>query len=184
MKTKKFLITTLMSALFLAFVACSQSAEKKEADDAQAQKTEQQAAEKQETAKKEMTQAVDSAKKAMDQQKVDKFAMMDADKSGDVSQEEFVAFASDKAFAMKDKNKDGKLQKDECKRFDDFNKNGDDFVSKEEFVEGHKAMFGKIDANGDGKITKDEFQGFMKKMMAGKKCGAGKCGAGKCGGGK
>jgi uncharacterized low-complexity protein len=72
---------------------------------------------------------------------------------------------------------------------------GDGSVTKEEFMQGHEVMFGRMDANGDGVIDADEQSAGMKMMMEGKcgegKCGGekkaateGKCGEGKCGGSK
>ncbi len=40
--------------------------------------------------------------------------------------------------------------------FERFDKNGDGFVSKEEFAAGRTAMFAKLDANGDGVIDQAE----------------------------
>ena len=77
---------------------------------------------------------------------------------------------------------------------------GDGNVTREEFMQGHDAMFGKMDANGDGVIDADEQSAGIKMMKEGKcgegKCGGamatdkaktmkeGKCGEGKCGAGK
>ena len=72
---------------------------------------------------------------------------------------------------------------------------GDGSVTKEEFMQGHEVMFGRMDANGDGVIDADEQSAGMKMMKEGKcgegKCGGekksateGKCGEGKCGGSK
>jgi uncharacterized low-complexity protein len=72
---------------------------------------------------------------------------------------------------------------------------GDGGVTKEEFMQGHEVMFGRMDANGDGVIDADEQSAGMKMMKEGKcgegKCGGekktateGKCGEGKCGGSK
>ena len=58
--------------------------------------------------------------------------------------------------------------------------NGD--VSKEEFMQGHEAMFTKIDQNGDGVIDPAERAAHMDKMKGFMKDG--KCGEGKCGGSK
>ena len=58
--------------------------------------------------------------------------------------------------------------------FDKFNTDGNDFLSKEEFEAGHKAMFEKMDANKDGFIEASELKDMHK-------CGEGKCGEGKCG---
>ena len=58
---------------------------------------------------------------------------------------------------------------------------GDGKVTREEFMQGHAAMFDSMDSNGDGVIDADE-----KGAHHGKKhCrmhGEGKCGEGKCGG--
>mgnify|MGYP003574110674 FL=1 len=56
---------------------------------------------------------------------------------------------------------------------------GDGAVTKEEFMQGHDAMFDKMDANGNGVIDADENASCMKKMMKEGKCGEGKCGASK-----
>ncbi len=56
--------------------------------------------------------------------------------------------------------------------------NGDGSISKEEFMQGHDTMFGKMDTNGDGVIDADEQSARMKMMKEGK-CGEGKCGASK-----
>jgi len=70
--------------------------------------------------------------------------------------------------------------------------NGDGNITREEFMQGHGAMFGKLDTNADGVIDADEQSAGMKMMMEGQ-CGAaratdksktmkeGKCGEGKCG---
>jgi uncharacterized low-complexity protein len=50
---------------------------------------------------------------------------------------------------------------------------GDGAVTKEEFMQGHDAMFGKIDANGDGVLDADE-QATCTKMMKEGKCGTSK----------
>jgi len=77
---------------------------------------------------------------------------------------------------------------------------GDGSITKEEFMQGHEAMFGKMDKNSDGAIDADEKKACTKTMKEGKcgegKCGGakavdkakamkeGKCGEGKCGGNK
>ena len=56
---------------------------------------------------------------------------------------------------------------------------GDGKVTKDEFMQGHEAMFHKIDQNGDGVIDQAERDAHMNKMkgfMKGGKCGEGKCG--------
>lgn len=59
-------------------------------------------------------------------------------------------------------------------------------VSREEFMQGHEAMFEEIDADGDGFIDREERRAHMKQkkgFMKQGKCGGGKCGEGKCGSG-
>ncbi len=59
---------------------------------------------------------------------------------------------------------------------------GDGKVTKDEFMQGHEAMFHKIDQNGDGVIDQAEREAHMGKMKGFMK--GGKCGEGKCGGSK
>ncbi len=59
---------------------------------------------------------------------------------------------------------------------------GDGKVTKDEFMQGHEAMFGKIDQNGDGVLDQTERDAHMKEMRSFMK--EGKCGEGKCGGSK
>lgn len=59
---------------------------------------------------------------------------------------------------------------------------GDGKVTKDEFMQGHEAMFEKIDQNGDGVIDQTERGAHMMKMKGFMK--EGKCGEGKCGGSK
>lgn len=59
---------------------------------------------------------------------------------------------------------------------------GDGKVTKDEFMQGHEAMFHKIDTNGDGVIDQAEREAHMGKMKGFMK--GGKCGEGKCGGSK
>jgi len=59
---------------------------------------------------------------------------------------------------------------------------GDGNVTKDEFMQGHEAMFDKIDQNDDGVIDPAERAAHMAKMkgfMQGGKCGEGKCGGSK-----
>jgi hypothetical protein len=86
---------------------------------------------------------------------------------------------------MIDANKDGKVSKDEwvayqTRLFMALDKNGDGFLDVEEFYGNPKAvdfatggyaraletkqMFGKIDANGDGKVSREEFMNFQMKV--------------------
>ena len=59
---------------------------------------------------------------------------------------------------------------------------GDGKVTKGEFMQGHEAMFEKIDQNDDGVIDPAERKEHMKRMKGFMK--EGKCGEGKCGGSK
>ena len=83
------------------------------------------------------------------------------------------AMATDNTNAMKE----GKCGEGKCgmKMMDT---DGDGKVTKDEFMQGHETMFGKMDANGDGVIDADEQSAAMKMMKEGK-CGEGKCGASK-----
>jgi len=86
---------------------------------------------------------------------------------------------------MIDANKDGKVSKDEwvayqTRLFMALDKNGDGFLEVEEFYGNPKAvdfatggyaraletkqMLGKIDANGDGKVSREEFMNFQMKV--------------------
>lgn len=57
---------------------------------------------------------------------------------------------------------------------------GDGKVTKDEFMQGHEAMFELIDTNGDGVIDQTEREHHMQKMRT--KMKEGKCGPGKFGG--
>jgi uncharacterized low-complexity protein len=59
---------------------------------------------------------------------------------------------------------------------------GDGDITRDEFMQGHEAMFGKIDQNGDGVIDPAERAAHMNKMKGFMQ--EGKCGEGKCGGSK
>ncbi|MFQ5643610.1 MAG: hypothetical protein ACE5FQ_07915 [Thiogranum sp.] len=59
---------------------------------------------------------------------------------------------------------------------------GDGKVTKDEFMQGHEAMFEKIDKNNDGVIDRKERAEHMQQMKGFMKDG--KCGQGKCGGSK
>jgi uncharacterized low-complexity protein len=59
---------------------------------------------------------------------------------------------------------------------------GDGKVTRDEFMQGHEAMFEKIDQNSDGVIDQTEREAHMKKKRGFMKDG--KCGEGKCGGSK
>jgi uncharacterized low-complexity protein len=59
---------------------------------------------------------------------------------------------------------------------------GDGKVTRDEFMQGHEAMFDKIDQNGDGVIDQAEQEAHLKKMQG--FMDTGKCGEGKCGGSK
>jgi uncharacterized low-complexity protein len=92
-------------------------------------------------------------------------AMMDADKDGKVTKEEFMA-AHEKMFAEKDKNSDGVLDADELKAGE--GKCGEGKCGGDKAA---KAGEGKC---GEGKCGGDKAA----------KAGEGKCGEGKCGGAK
>ena len=59
---------------------------------------------------------------------------------------------------------------------------GDGKVTKEEFRQGHDAMFSSTDSNGDGVLDADERNAHREMMRQRKgRCGAGKCGKGRDG---
>ncbi len=92
--------------------------------------------------------------------KQDKFAMIDTDGNGSISEEEFNVFVAAKT-AKIDVNEDGKITKDECDHFDELNTDGDDVISDEELEAGHKMMHAKIDTDQSGEISKEEMQAHM-----------------------
>ena len=56
---------------------------------------------------------------------------------------------------------------------------GDGKVTKEEFRQGHDAMFSSTDSNGDGVLDAEERNAHREMMRQRKgRCGAGKCGRG------
>ena len=59
---------------------------------------------------------------------------------------------------------------------------GDGEVTKDEFMQGHEAMFENIDQNADGVIDATERDAHMQQMRGFMQDG--KCGEGKCGGAK
>ena len=62
--------------------------------------------------------------------------------------------------------------------------NGDGNITREEFMQGHEAMFDSMDTNHDGVVDGSEQDAHMKMMKEGN-CGAGKMSQeGKCGAGK
>ena len=138
---KKLTFITLVFASVLFITSCGEA--KKEVKD---------------EVKKEVK---DEVKKEV--KKADHFAEIDLDENGKVTKEEFSAH-SKVEFTEKDANKDGKIQKEECGKFDMFNKDGDDFLSEEEFVNGHDGMFAKIDTDADGSFTKADMKAFQVSM--------------------
>ena len=92
--------------------------------------------------------------------KQDKFAMIDTDGNGSISEEEFNVFVAAKA-AKIDVNEDGEITKDECEHFDELNTDGDDVISDEELEAGHKMMHEKIDTDQNGEISKEEMEAHM-----------------------
>ena len=83
-----------------------------------------------------------------------------------------------KCGASKGKGKEGKCG---MARMD---ADGDGNISKDEFMKGHEAKFGMIDANNDGVIDASEREAHMKMMKSMMTTKEGKCGEGKCGGSK
>lgn len=101
---------------------------------------------------------------------------MDADKSGDISFEEFSKAAGDR-FILADTNKDGKVTVEEMaaaiekmraenmakRMIEKFDANGDGALTQEEITTGQKKIFALMDKNNDGKVVKDEMPRHGKK---------------------
>jgi len=86
--------------------------------------------------------------------------MIDANKDGKISKDEWVAYQT-RVFMALDKNGDGVLDVEEFygnPKAVDFATGG--FASALET----KQMFGKIDANGDGKVSREEYLNFQMKV--------------------
>jgi hypothetical protein len=95
---------------------------------------------------------------------------LDADKSGDVTLEEFTKVANER-FAKADADKDGKLTVAEVaaeiekmrteemakRMISRFDANSDGVLTAEEAANGQKKIFAMLDKNDDGKIVKTEF---------------------------
>ncbi len=160
---------TLIMFLMIGAVALQSCKEKKE--EATEEKTE--VVEKAKEEVKKEAPKMDMAAKAKE-----KFAGVDANNDGKATIEEFVAHAKAE-YKNKDKNGNGKIEKDECKMFDAFNTDKNDFLSVDEFVKGHEGKFADMDSNKDKSVSFEEFSTFMASMMKGGKCGEGKCGDGK-----
>ena len=93
----------------------------------------------------------------------DMMHMIDADKDGSVSKEEWVAY-QERVFVALDKNKDGFLEAEEF--YGPANANVIPFATLA-YAHGlmSKEMFGKIDTKGDGKVSKDEYLAFQMKIF-------------------
>jgi hypothetical protein len=86
--------------------------------------------------------------------------MIDTNKDGKVSKDEWVAYQT-RLFTALDKNKDGYLDVEEFygdPKAVDFATGG--YARALET----KQMFGKIDANGDGKVSREEYMAFQMKV--------------------
>jgi len=91
---------------------------------------------------------------------MDMMHMIDTNKDGKVSKDEWVAYQT-RLFTALDKNKDGFLDVEEFygnPKSVDFATGG--YASALET----KQMFGKIDANGDGKVSREEYMSFQMKV--------------------
>jgi Ca2+-binding EF-hand superfamily protein len=76
-----------------------------------------------------------------------------------------LGWAADKSFQEMDKNKDGKLSREEfdqeaVKVFNENDKNHDGALNKSEFsrIKGAQSKFEDLDANKDGKVTMEELR--------------------------
>ena len=93
----------------------------------------------------------------------DMMHMIDANKDGKVSKDEWIAY-QERIFVALDKDKDGFLESTEF-----FDAPSGTVIPYTTPSYSHglmtKQMFGKIDANGDGKLSKDEFVSYQTKIF-------------------
>lgn len=120
------------------------------------------------------------------------FAVIDADKDGQITQAEMDAYKAQRAAEL-DGDKDGFISADEMAagmmarmaermttmarhRLVDQDKDGDGKVSLAEMAEGpgEGQLFSRADANGDGALTEDEIAAVRARMEEGMKDGGGK----------
>ncbi len=182
---KKVLLSLSAIAVLATFTACNSGNTEAKTDDAATvvENAEQAETPKEDAKCGEGKCGEGKCGEGKGEEKVDHFASIDTDGNGEISKEEFAAHIKGE-LAEKDTNKDGKITKDECGKFDMFNTDGNDFVSEEEFAAGHEMMFKKMDTDASGSISKAEMEAQMKAMHADAKDADAKCGEGKCGEGK
>jgi Ca2+-binding EF-hand superfamily protein len=110
-----------------------------------------------------------AANPAGDRQLLERMGQADANRDGNVSRPELLAYRSAN-FTRFDRNDDGSLSTDDIPSFlrgraspFDFNAllvqfdtNRDNRVSRSEFVDGPTVVFDRADANGDGLLTQAE----------------------------
>lgn len=89
--------------------------------------------------------------------------MIDADKDGTVSKDEWIAY-QERVFVALDKNNDGFLEADEF--YGPASANVIPFATLG-YAHGlmSKEMFGKLDAKGDGRVSKSEYLAFQMKIF-------------------
>jgi|AGTN01.3.fsa_nt_gi hypothetical protein len=114
----------------------------------------------------------------------DMMTLMDTDRDGAVSREEFVKghVRADDYFARLDANKDGAVSREEflaeppgpkrSERFKQLDTNGDGRITREEVDARRTARFDMLDSNRDGKLTADEIEAAHAAMKR-RKPGAG-----------
>lgn len=111
---------------------------------------------------------------------VDHFASMDTDANGEISREEFDANVEER-FASIDEDLDGQIESKDCHMSKMLNKDGDEFISKEEFITGHNTMFTEMDTDNNLIISPEEMEAHFETMeMDDEDCKDEKCGGEDC----
>lgn len=112
-------------------------------------------------------------------EEVDHFASMDTDANGEISKEEFDAHAEER-FASHDEDEDGMMESKDCHMSEELNQDGDEFISKEEFMNGHNTMFTEMDTDNSLSISPEEMEAHFESMKSDDEDCEEKCGGEDC----